>query len=123
MGRRFKWVLVIAVALTAFNQAAPAEVTADTKGVSDQANTSESVSNGLHSLRIVDVLNLFSNVGALIYFVEPNDFGCRLASSVTAPARSSMSGSFLWPGTARPRPGVCFHHSSRVTPRDSPSGG
>jgi hypothetical protein len=75
MGRRFKWVLVIAVALTAFNQAAPAEVTADTKGVSDQANTSESVSNGLHSRRIVDVLNLFSNVGALIYFVEPNDFG------------------------------------------------
>ena len=31
--------------------------------------------DGLHTLRIVDVLNVFSNVGALIYFVEPNDFG------------------------------------------------
>ena len=26
-------------------------------------------------MKIVDVLNLFSNVGALIYFVEPNDSG------------------------------------------------
>jgi hypothetical protein len=31
--------------------------------------------NGLHTVRIVDVLNVFSNVGALIYFVQPNDFG------------------------------------------------
>jgi hypothetical protein len=89
----------------------------------DLADARQGHSNGLHTVRIVDALNFSSNVGALIYFVEPNDFGCRLASSVTAPARSSMSGSFLWPGTARPRPGVCFHHSSRVTPRDSPSGG
>ena len=34
-----------------------------------------SASNGLHTMKIVDVLNLFSNVGALIYFVEPNDAG------------------------------------------------
>jgi hypothetical protein len=33
------------------------------------------VPDGLATVKIVDVLNLFSNVGALIYFVEPNDFG------------------------------------------------
>lgn len=32
-------------------------------------------SDALSTLRIVDVWNLFSNVGSLIYFVEPNDFG------------------------------------------------
>jgi hypothetical protein len=77
MGRRFKWVPVIAVVLTAFNQVVPAGVNADTKAFSDQAETSGNVSNGLHPLRIVDVLNFFSNVGALIYFVEQNDFGLR----------------------------------------------
>ena len=41
----------------------------------DESETSRSVSNGLHTVKIVDVLNLFSNVGALIYFAEPNDFG------------------------------------------------
>ena len=41
----------------------------------DESETSGSVSNGLHTVKIVDVLNLFSNVGALIYFAEPNDFG------------------------------------------------
>ena len=29
----------------------------------------------LSSIRVVDALNLFPNVGALIYFAEPNDFG------------------------------------------------
>jgi hypothetical protein len=29
----------------------------------------------LHSIKVVDVFNLFPNVGALIYFAEPNDFG------------------------------------------------
>ena len=29
----------------------------------------------LSSIKIVDALNLFPNVGALIYFAEPNDFG------------------------------------------------
>ena len=41
----------------------------------DESETSRSVSNGLHTVKIVDVLNIFSNVGALIYFAEPNDFG------------------------------------------------
>jgi hypothetical protein len=41
----------------------------------DQSGASQDDSNGLHTVRIVDVLNLFSNVGALIYFVEPNDLG------------------------------------------------
>ena len=41
----------------------------------EQSAGSRSVSNGLHTVKIVDVLNLFSNVGALIYFVEPNDAG------------------------------------------------
>ena len=41
----------------------------------DESETSRRVSNGLHTVKIVDVLNLFSNVGALIYFAEPNDFG------------------------------------------------
>ena len=41
----------------------------------DESNTRQSVSNGLHTVKVVDVLNLFSNVGALIYFAEPNDFG------------------------------------------------
>ena len=36
---------------------------------------SRSVPDGLATVKIVDVLNLFSNVGALIYFAEPNDFG------------------------------------------------
>ena len=36
---------------------------------------SRSVPDGLATVKIVDVLNLFSNVGALIYFVEPNDAG------------------------------------------------
>ena len=31
--------------------------------------------DSLAAVKIVDVLNLFSNVGALIYFVEPNDAG------------------------------------------------
>jgi len=29
----------------------------------------------LSSIKVVDALNLFPNVGALIYFAEPNDFG------------------------------------------------
>ena len=41
----------------------------------DESNPRRSVSNGLHTVKIVDVLNLFSNVGALIYVAEPNDFG------------------------------------------------
>jgi hypothetical protein len=41
----------------------------------DQSGASQDDSNGLHTVRIVDVLNLLSNVGALIYFVEPNDLG------------------------------------------------
>jgi len=36
---------------------------------------SPTVPDGLAAVKIVDVLNLFSNVGALIYFVEPNDAG------------------------------------------------
>ena len=36
---------------------------------------SRSVPDGLATAKIVDVLNLFSNVGALIFFVEPNDAG------------------------------------------------
>jgi hypothetical protein len=36
---------------------------------------SRSVPDSLATVKIVDVLNLFSNVGALIYFVEPNDAG------------------------------------------------
>ena len=36
----------------------------------DESETSRSVSKGLHTVKIVDVLNLFSNVGALIYFVS-----------------------------------------------------
>ena len=38
-------------------------------------HASRSVPDGLATVKIVDVLNLFSNVGALIYFAEPNDFG------------------------------------------------
>ncbi len=38
-------------------------------------HASRSVPDGLATVKIVDVLNLFSNVGALIYFVEPNDAG------------------------------------------------
>ena len=40
-----------------------------------QPHASRSVPDGSATVKIVDVLNLFSNVGALIYFVEPNDFG------------------------------------------------
>ena len=40
-----------------------------------QPRASRSVPDGLATVKIVDVLNLFPNVGALIYFVEPNDFG------------------------------------------------
>jgi Trypsin len=40
-----------------------------------QPRVSRSVPDGLATVKIVDALNLFSNVGALIYFVEPNDFG------------------------------------------------
>ena len=40
-----------------------------------ESNTSRGASNALHTVKIVDVLNLFSNVGALIYLVEPNDVG------------------------------------------------
>src|SRR5262245_36572362 len=40
----------------------------------DQANASR-MSSALSTVKIFDVLNIFSNVGALIYFVEPNDFG------------------------------------------------
>ena len=36
---------------------------------------SRSAPDSLATVKIVDVLNLFANVGALIYFVEPNDFG------------------------------------------------
>jgi hypothetical protein len=36
---------------------------------------SRSVPDDLATVKIVDVLNLFSNVGALIYYAEPNDFG------------------------------------------------
>ena len=39
------------------------------------AGPNRSVSDGLATVKMVDALNLFSNVGALIYFVEPNDFG------------------------------------------------
>ena len=41
----------------------------------DESDTSRSVSNGVPTARIVDVLNLFANVGALIIFIEPNDAG------------------------------------------------
>ncbi len=41
----------------------------------DKSEADGSLANGLHTVRIVDFLNFFSNVGALIYFVEPNDFG------------------------------------------------
>jgi hypothetical protein len=41
----------------------------------DQADTSRSGSNGLRTVKIFDVLNVFSNVGTLIYFVEENDAG------------------------------------------------
>jgi hypothetical protein len=41
----------------------------------DHADTSRSGSIALHTAKIFDVLNVFSNVGALIYFVEPNDLG------------------------------------------------
>ena len=41
----------------------------------EQSADSGSVSNGLHTVKIVDAFNLFPNVGALIYFVEPNDAG------------------------------------------------
>jgi hypothetical protein len=44
----------------------------------EQTAARRSASNGLHTVKIVDVLNLFSNVGALIYFVEPNDAGLPL---------------------------------------------
>jgi hypothetical protein len=37
--------------------------------------TSHHDAHGLHTIRIVDVFNLYANVGALIYFVEPNEFG------------------------------------------------
>jgi len=40
-----------------------------------QPHASRSGPHGSATVKIVDVLNLFSNVGALIYFVEPNDFG------------------------------------------------
>jgi len=40
-----------------------------------QPHASRSGPDGSATVKIVDVLNLFSNVGALIYFVEPNDFG------------------------------------------------
>jgi hypothetical protein len=41
----------------------------------DLMDAGRGVHHGLHTVRIVDVLNVFSNVGALIYFAEPNDFG------------------------------------------------
>jgi hypothetical protein len=41
----------------------------------DQSDTSRSASTSLHTVKIVDVLNLFPNVGALVFLVEPNDAG------------------------------------------------
>ena len=40
-----------------------------------QDNTETVGQPDLASIRVVDALNLFPNVGALIYFAEPNDFG------------------------------------------------
>ena len=41
-----------------------------------RARQTEAVAQSdLSSIRVVDALNLFPNVGALIYFAEPNDFG------------------------------------------------
>jgi hypothetical protein len=50
-------------------------ITAPRLRAEEKSAGTRSASNGLHTVRIVDVLNLFSNVGALIYFVEPNDAG------------------------------------------------
>jgi hypothetical protein len=41
----------------------------------DRAQTGSNGATRLDTVRIVDVLNLFPNVGSLIYFVEPNDVG------------------------------------------------
>ena len=57
----------------------------------------------LHAIKVVDVFNLFPNVGALIYVAEPNDFGSLPASSPPAPARSFTSASCWWRGIARRR--------------------
>lgn len=44
-------------------------------GAEERPDVGQSLSDLLSSLKIVDVWNLFPNVGSLIYFVEPNDFG------------------------------------------------
>ena len=41
----------------------------------DRPHTQPHVWPDLHSIKVVDVFNLFPNVGALIYVAEPNDFG------------------------------------------------
>ena len=93
----------------------------------------------LHSIKVVDVFNLFPNVGSLIYVAGPNDFGlpegivssCTgtlihqravlLAGHCTAPtaggllpfikAYVSFSPNVLDPSTWRPVSGFAFHPS------------
>ena len=113
MGSRFTWVLVIAVALVAFNQAASTEVTADEKAFRHQTDTSQSVSNGLHTVKIVDVLNLFSNVGALIYFVEPNDLGIPLGIVTSCTGTLIHERVLLVAGHCTAPAAGDFSHSSR----------
>jgi hypothetical protein len=50
-------------------------VTSPALRAEDQTDASRSGSNGLSTVKIFDVLNIFSNVGTLIYFAEPNDLG------------------------------------------------
>lgn len=41
----------------------------------DELQTHQRLSDGLHAIKVVDALNLFPNVGALLYVAEPNDLG------------------------------------------------
>src|SRR5262245_40299921 len=58
-----------AVALTALLVTGPAP------RAEELTDAGRGIPPGLHTVRIVDVWNLFANVGALIYVAEPNDLG------------------------------------------------
>ena len=79
----------------------------------DPAEANRIFSTGLHSNKVVDSLNSFPNVGALIYFAESNDFGIPPGILTRALGPLSMNGSFSWPVIVRPRLPVAFCPLSR----------
>ncbi len=81
----------------------------------DQADTSRSGSHGLHTVKIFDVLNLFSNVGALVYFVEPNDLGIPEGVITSCTGTLIHERAFLVAGHCTAPTAGAFSHSSRLS--------